>query len=102
MFKISFSYNVLINTELKTSINVQTLLKKKLEILLQVTRSSISKLYCLYFLFCTVYEWLSIKIHVNHDAAPENAQVPVLWLESYCGLSDGRSDDFVVFTTLYL
>ena len=43
-----------------------------------------------------------MKINVNHDAAPELAQVPVLWLESYCGLTDGRSDDFVAFTTLYL
>jgi len=44
-------------------------------------------------LFSTIYERLSIEIHVNHDAAPELAQVPVLWLESYCGLSNGRSDD---------
>jgi len=53
-------------------------------------------------LLSTIYERLSIEIHVYHDAAPEIAQVPVLWLESYCGLSDGRSDDFVVFTTIYL
>ncbi len=78
------------------------LLKKKLEILFQVTRSSISKLYRFFFLFSTVYERLSIEIHVYHDAAPELAQVPVLCLESYCGLSNGRSDDFVVFTTIYL
>ena len=70
--------------------------------LFQITRSSISKLYCLFFLFSTIYEWLSIEIHVYHDAAPELAQVPVLWLESYCGLSNGRSDDFVAFTTLLL
>ena len=78
------------------------LLKKKLEVLFQVNRSSISELYYLFFLFSTIYEWLSFEIHVYHDAAPELAQVPVLWLESYCGLSDGRSDDFVVFTTIYL
>ena len=95
MFTISFSYNVLINTELKTLKNVQTFLKKKLEILFQVDRSSISKLYHLFFLFSTIYEWLSIEIHVYHDAAPEIAQVPVLWLETYCGLSNGRSDDLV-------
>jgi len=53
-------------------------------------------------LFSTIYEWLSIEIHVYHDAAPQFAQVPVLWLESYCGLSDGRSDDFVVSTTNYI
>jgi len=76
--------------------------KKKLKILFQVTRSSVSKLYCLSFLFSTIYEWFSIEIHVYHDAAPEIAQVPVLWLESYCGLSVGRSDDFVVLTTIYL
>jgi hypothetical protein len=76
--------------------------KKVLENLSQITRSSISKLYCLFFLLLTIYKWLAIEIHVYHDAAPEVAQVPVLWLESYCGLSNGRSDDFVVFTTLYL
>ena len=70
------------------------LIKNKLEILFQVNRSSISKLYSLFFLFSTIYEWLSIKIHVYHGAVPKLAQVPVLWLESYCGLSDGRSDDF--------
>ena len=102
MFTISFSYKVLINTELKTSINRKTFLSKKLELLFQVTRSSISKLYNLFFLFSTINEWLSSEIHVYHAAAPELAQVPVLWLESYCGLSDGRSDDFVVFTTIYL
>ena len=102
MFTISFSYKVSINTELKSSIYVMTFLNKNLEISFQVTRSSISKLYHLFFLFSTIYEWLSIEIHVYHDAAPELAQVPVLWLESYCGLSDGRSDDFVVFTTIYL
>ncbi len=65
----------------------------------QINISSISKLCNLYFLFSTIYKWFSIEIHVNHDAAPKHAQVPVLWLESYCGLSDGRSDDFVVLTT---
>ena len=74
----------------------------KLGILFQVNRSPISKLYQLFFLSSAIYEWLSIEIHVYHDAAPELAQVPVLWLESYCGLSDGRSDDFVVFTTIHL
>jgi len=49
-----------------------------------------------------IYERFAVKIHVYHDAAPELAQVPVLWLESYCGLSNGRSDDLVVLTTLYL
>jgi len=49
-----------------------------------------------------IYERFAVKIHVYHDAAPRLAQVPVLWLESYCGLSNGRSDDFVVFTTIYL
>ena len=58
--------------------------------------------FSLFFFFFAIYEWLSIEIHVYHDAAPELAQVPVLWPESYCGLSDGRSDDFVVFTTIYL
>ena len=101
MFTISFSYKVLINTEIKNFNKVRNLFKKKLEILFQVNRSSISELY-FFFLFSTIYEWLSIEIHVYHDAAPELAQVPVLWLESYCGLSDGRSDDFVVFTTIYL
>ena len=33
---------------------------------------------------------------------PKIAQVPVLWLESYCGLSKGRSDDLVALTTNYL
>ena len=74
----------------------------KLGILFQVNRSSISELYQLFFLFSTIYEWLSIEIHFYHDAAPKLAQVPVLWLESYCGLSDGRSDDFVAFTTIHL
>ena len=92
----------MINTELKTSINRKTFLKKKLVLLFQVTRSSISKLYDLFFYFSTIYEWLSIEIHVYHDAAPKLAQVPVLWPESYCGLSDGRSDDFVVSTTIHL
>ena len=78
------------------------LLKKKLEILFQVNRSSISELYYLFFLFSTIYERFSIEIHVYHDADPKLAQVPVLWLESYCGLSDGRSDDYVVLTTIYL
>jgi len=41
-----------------------------------------------------IYERFAVKIHVYHDAAPGLAQVPVLWLESYCGLSNGRSDDF--------
>ena len=76
--------------------------RTKLEILFQVVWSSICKPNYLFFLFFTIYEWLSIEIHVYHDAVPELAQVPVLWLESYCGLSDGRSDDFVVFTTIYL
>jgi len=49
-----------------------------------------------------IYKRFAVKVHVHHDAAPELAQVPVLWLESYCGLSDGRSDDFVVLTTIYL
>tara|TARA_Y100000746_G_scaffold17640_1_gene13826 strand:+ start:333 stop:470 length:138 start_codon:yes stop_codon:yes gene_type:complete len=35
-----------------------------------------------------VNERFAVKVHVNHDAAPELAQVPVLWLESYCGLSN--------------
>ena len=102
MFTISFSYNVLINTEFKKLNRCTNFFKKEISILFQVNRSSISKLYNLFFLFSTIYEWLSIEIHVYHDAAPELAQVPVLWLESYCGLSDGRSDDFVVFTTIYL
>jgi len=72
-----------------------------MEILFQVSRSSINKLYYLFFSFSTVYKWLAIEIHVYHDAAPQIAHVPVLWHESYCGLSDGRSDDFVAFTTLY-
>ena len=76
------------------------ILKNKLRILFQVNRSSISKFYNLFILFSTIYEWLAIEIHVYHDAAPKLAQVPVLCLESYCGLSDGRSDDFVAFTTL--
>ena len=75
---------------------------QKFENLSQVTRPSICKLYCFLFLFLTIYKWLAIKIHVNHNAVPKNAQVPVLWLESYCGLSGGRSDDFVVLTTNYL
>ena len=66
----------------------------------QVTRPSISKLNCFLFLALAIYERFTVKIHVYHDAAPELAQVPVLWLESYCGLSDGRSDDLVVFATL--
>jgi len=49
-----------------------------------------------------IYERFAVKIHVYHDAAPGLAQVPVLWLESYCGLSNGRSDDLVALTTLYL
>ena len=102
MFTISFSYNILINTEIKNLNKGPNYFKKKLEILFQVNRSSINKLYTLFFLLSTIYEWLSIEIHVYHDAAPELAQVPVLWLESYCGLSKSRSDDFVVFTTLYL
>ena len=53
-------------------------------------------------MFFTIYESLSIEIHVYNDAAPEFAQVPVLWLKSYCGLSNGRSDDFVALTTYYL
>ena len=67
----------------------------------QVTRSSISKLYCFLFLALAIYERFAVKIHVYHDAAPGLAQVPVLWLESYCGLSNGRSDDLVALTTLY-
>ena len=102
MITISFSYNVLINTEFKNFNRDPNFFKKILEILFQVNRSSISKLYNLFFLFFAIYEWLPIEVHVNHDAAPKLAQVPVLWLESYCGLSDGRSDDFVVFTTIYL
>jgi len=68
----------------------------------QVTRSSISKLYCFLFLALAIYERFAVEIHVYHDAAPGLAQVPVLWLESYCGLSSGRSDDLVIFTTIYL
>ena len=102
MFTISFSYNVFKNTEFKNLNKYPNFLKKISETLFQVNRSSISELYYLFFLFSTIYEWFSIEIHVYHDAAPELAQVPVLWLESYCGLSDGRSDDFVVFTTIHL
>ena len=86
----------------KTSINLLTFLKKKLETLFQVNRSSVSEPYNLFFLFSTIYERLSIEIHVYHDAAPKIAQVPVLWLESYCRLTNGRSDDFVVLATIYL
>ena len=68
----------------------------------QVTRSSISKPCCFLFLALAIYERFAVKIHVYHDAAPGLAQVPVLWLESYCGLSNGRSDDLVALTTLYL
>ena len=68
----------------------------------QVTRTSISKLYSFLFLAFAIYERFAVKVHVYHDAAPGIAQVPVLWLESYCGLSNGRSDDFVVLTTIYL
>jgi len=68
----------------------------------QVTRASISKLYCFLFLALAIYERFAVKIHVYHDAAPGLDQVPVLWLDSYCGLSNSRSDDLVVFTTLYL
>ena len=67
----------------------------------RIIRSSISKLYFLPFLVFAIYKRLAIEIHVYHDAAPGLAQVPVLWLESYCGLSNGRSDDLVVLTTLY-
>ena len=78
-------------------------ISNKYEIYLsQVTRSSISKLYCFLFLALAIYERFAVKIHVYHDAAPGLAQVPVLWLESYCGLSNSRSDDLVAFTTLYL
>ena len=38
--------------------------------LFQVNISSIGKFYCLFFLFSAVYEWFSIEIHINHDAAP--------------------------------
>ena len=69
MFTISFSNNVLINTELKKLNKGQNFFKKKLEILFEVNRSSISKLYQIIFLFSTVYEWLSIEIHVYHDAS---------------------------------
>ena len=68
----------------------------------QVTRTPISKFYCFLFLAFAIYERFAVKIHVYHDAAPGLAQVPVLWLESYCGLSIGRSDDLVAITTLYL
>ena len=68
----------------------------------KVTGSSISKLYCFLFLTLAIYKRFAVKIHVYHDAAPGHAQVPVLWLESYCGLSNGRSDDLVALTTLYL
>ena len=68
----------------------------------QVTRSSISKLYCFLFLAFAIYERFAVKIHVYHYAAPGLDQVPVLWLDSYCGLSNSRSDDLVAFTTLYL
>ena len=68
----------------------------------QITRSSISKLYCFLFLALAIYERFAVKIHVYHDAAPGLDQVPVLWLDSYCGLSNSRSDDLVAFTTLYL
>jgi len=53
-------------------------------------------------LLLTIYKRFAIEIHVNHNAAPKFAQVPVLWLESYCGLSNGRSDDYVVTTTIHL
>jgi len=36
----------------------------------QVTRSSISKLYCFLFLALAIYERFAVKIHVYHDAAP--------------------------------
>ncbi|MBO6977797.1 hypothetical protein HA141_08090 [Prochlorococcus marinus XMU1402] len=49
-----------------------------------------------------IYERFAVKIHVYHYAAPGLDQVPVLWLDSYCGLSNSRSDDLVAFTTLYL
>jgi len=75
-------------------------ISKKIGILPQVSRTSVSELYCLLFLFFAIHKWLAIEIHVNHEAAPKIAQVPVLWLESYCGLSDGRSDDFIALTIL--
>ena len=68
----------------------------------EVTRPSISKLYCLLFLLLAIYKWIAIKIHFYHNAAPELAQAPVLWLESYCGLSNGRSDDLVAYATFNL
>ena len=68
----------------------------------QVYRASISKLYCFDFIPLAIYKRLTIEIHVYHNAAPGIAQVPVLWLESYCGLSDSRSDDFVALATFNL
>ena len=71
-------------------------------LLSEVTRPSIRKLNFLVFLLLAIYKWLAIEIHVYHDAAPKLAQAPVLWLKSYCGLSNGRSDDLVASATFSL